>query len=292
MNTFTAQVLVRTNPRSAELVACGLLAVTPKEVYFQWAEKKVSMAEGLATELGKGYITQRFKMLDQGIRSAHQQRLEAGPLFDSKSVLSPDYFDYLKTYNDGPVRFGDVKPYAGELDQETFERLFHEVIFDEPVAENGAVVSVYKQLLTRLKRPALQERADVNYSLPKQFIPQHLAPANVMLTSLNGHLFTAQPFEQSNRVDTLRKTIYEYRSLQNALETLAHRLGKSAEPLMLVTEEHVPDGDRAELMNEIRLYMAHLFHIVTVPTFMEQLDRIERDANHHKVSTALEAVEP
>lgn len=287
MNTFTAQVLVRTNPRSAELVACGLLAVTPREVFFQWAEKKVSMAEGLATELGKGYITQRFKMLDQGIRSAHQQRLAEGPLFDSKSVLSPDYFDYLKTYNDGPVRFGEVKPYAGELDQETFERLFHEVIFDEPVTENTAVVSVYKQLLTRLKRPALQERADVNYALPKQHIPQHLTNAHVMLTSLNGHLLTAQPFEQSNRVDTLRKTLYEYGSLQRALELLAHRLGKSALPLLLVTEDHVPDGDLAELIKEIRLYMPQLFSIVTVPSFMEQLDRIEKDPSYHKVSSAL-----
>lgn len=287
MNTFTAQVLVRTNPRSAELVACGLLAVTPREVFFQWAERKVSMAEGLATELGKGYITQRFKMLDQGIRSAHQQRLAAGPLFDSKSVLSPDYFDYLKTYNDGPVRFGEVKPYAGELDQETFERLFHEVIFDEPVAETTAVVSVYKQLSVRLKRPALQERADVHYALPKQHIPQHLTNANVMLTSLNGHLLTAQPFEQSNRVDTLRKTVYEYGSLQRALELLAHRLGTSALPLQLVTEDHVPEGDLAELIKEIRLYMPQLFSVVTVPQFMEQLDRIEKDASYRKVSSAL-----
>lgn len=286
MNTFIAPLYIETNPLSKEKLACGLLAVMPDKYIFQWADQKLEMAEKLAGPDYKGYFKDLFKMLDEGISAEHEKRLATGGLFDASSALSPSYFAYLKQYDAGPVQFGEVKAYAGPLDQTAFEQLFDELVFDAP-AKKEARPTLVKRLSARLKRPALTAHADVNYTLPETAIPRYLEKASVMVSSVNGTVFVAQPFDLANKVETLARRARELDTLQHALQDVATKLRRPLEPMQLVIGEQEPTGEHAELVRKIRQYMPEVFSVVAVPQFEERLDKVEADPQAQKLSALL-----
>jgi len=289
MKNFIAPLYIETNPLSKEKLACGLLAVMPDRYIFQWADRKLEMAEALAGAEYKGYFKDLFKMLDEGINSEHGKRLAAGGLFKEGSALSPDHFAYLKQYDAGPVQFGDVKAYAGPLDDAAFEQLFDELVFDEP-ARKEARPTLVKQLSARLKRPALRARADVDYTVPETAIPRYLDRASVMVTSVNGSVYVAQPFDLANKVDYLARRARELDTLQQALHPVAEKLQRPLEPMQLVIGEEAPTGEHAALVAKIRAHMKDVFSVVAKPEFEERLDKVEADPKAQKLSTLLQGL--
>ncbi len=286
MKNFIAPLYIETNPLSKEKLACGLLAVMPDKYIFQWADKKLVMAEELAGPEYKGYFKDLFKMLDEGISAEHEKRLAAGGLFSADSALSPSYFAYLKQYDAGPIQFGEVKAYAGPLDNVAFEKLFDELVFDAP-AKKEARPTLVKRLSVRLKRPELKAHADVNYTVPETAIPRYLEKASVMVSSVNGTVFVAQSFDLANQVDYLARRAREFDTLQHALRPLAEKLKRPLEPMQLVIGEQQPVGEHAELINKIRLHMPDVFTVVAVPQFEERLDKVEADPKAQKLSSLL-----
>lgn len=287
MKHFIAPLYIETNPLSKEKLACGLLAVMPDQYIFQWADQKLELAEKLAGPDYKGYFKDLFKMLDEGISAEHEKRLATGGLFEDSSALSPSYFAYLKQYDAGPVQFGEVKPYAGPLDEAAFEQLFNELVFDAP-AKKEARTTLVKRLSVRLKRPALTAHADVNYTLPETAIPRYLEKASVMVSSVNGTVFVAQPFDLANKVDYLARRARELDTLQHAMQHVADKLKRPLEPMQLVIGEQQPEGEHAELIRKIHQHMHDVFSVVTVPQFEERLDKVEADPKAQKLSVLLQ----
>lgn len=287
MKNFIAPLFIETNPLSKEKLACGLLAVMPDKYIFQWADHKLEMAEELSGPEYKGYFKDLFKMLDEGISAEHEKRLAAGGLFSADSALSPSYFAYLKQYDAGPVQFGEVKAYAGPLDDAAFERLFDELVFDEP-AKKEARPTLVKRLSARLRRPELSAHADVNYTLPETSIPRYLEKASVMVSSVNGTVFVAQPFDLANKVDYLARRARELDTLQMAMRSVAEKLKRPLEPMQLVIGEQQPTGEHADLIKKIGAHMQDVFSVVAVPQFEERLDKVEADPKAQKLSVLLQ----
>lgn len=287
MKNFIAPVYIETNPMSKETLACGLLAIMPDGYLFHWAKKKVDMAEKLAGPDYANYFGDVFQALQTGIQEEHDKKLAKGALFDEKGPLSPEHFAYLKQYDAGPVQFGEIKPFAGPMDKEVFRKLFHEIVFEEP-ERKASPPTLRSQLKKRLDSKRLQARADVNYTLPENKIPNYLGDASIMVTSVNGSLYTAQPLDLANRVNYLADRVRIWHTLQHALHTVAARIKKPLEPMQLVIGASEPEGEHADLVNKVKQYMSNTFQVVNTAHFEERLDKVEADPKAQKLSSLLE----
>lgn len=290
MNTFTTPIFIETNPLSKEKVACGLVAVTPEKVFFKSADKKVSIAETLAGDKYAGYFVDQLKTLKNGLKQEEQKRLKSGTMFGKDSLLNPEYFTYLSKYNAGPVQFGDVKPYAGVIDEAVFEQLFDELVFDEPERKVNGTPTLTKRLNTRIKSAKLAAKADVNANLPEQVVPLHLTSARVLVASMNGTGRVSQAFDMDNQVDYLRKRVYELQNLQWALKQAMDEKKLGLDPMALIVSNKEVTGDHADLVKKLEVYMKDQFQLLTVDDFMAYADKVEEEATYRKLSTVLESV--
>lgn len=292
MSTFTTPIFIETNPLSKEKVACGLVAVSPEQVFFKVAPHKVAIAEKLAGEVYSGYFSEHLKTLKVGLQKAEDSRKEAGTIFKDESLLDPSHFAHLKNYNAGPVQFGDIKSYAGVMDELAFEELFDELIFDEPEREQPTTPSLTKRLNARVRTPGFTAKADVNSRLPERLVPQCLTSPMVLAASVNGAARVTQGFDLDNHVDYLRKRIYENQSLQWALTGVLDNAGVQLEPMALVVSSLELSGDHADLVEKIKYYLADQFQVLTFEEFLTYADRVENDPKQRKLSMVMENLMP
>ena len=148
MSTFTATLFIETNPLSREKLACGLMAVTKDRVFFQWAQSKVKLAEAQLSEEHKGYLGQRLRMIERSLKEEDKQH-GPHPRGQFNDLLSQSHFERLQQYNAGPVQFGDIKPYAGELKETDFAKLFQDFIHPTTGKRNGAGSGLYRTVYNK-----------------------------------------------------------------------------------------------------------------------------------------------
>jgi len=272
MSSFTVTLYIETNPLSMERVACGLLAVTPGKVFFNWSKPKVALAAKLAGRDYKGYFPEQFRMLKQGIELAHAERMAAGALFGEKSVLSAEYFSYIKSYNAGPTRFGEPLPHAGVIDQAQFDALFLRTIGDDPERHKASGSRIHRRFIKRLSAPELLQRADVNYLLPHERIHGLVISPKVDLITVNGSILMAQALDMTKSLGTIADHLYENEVIVRAMQAYGKQRKKGVEPMRIVLEPPVKGSEQEALLKRTRKEKSDLFAMVT-------LDEIEQEMN-------------
>jgi len=154
MSTFTATLFIETNPLSREKFACGLLAITPERVFFNWAPAKVKSAEAQSSDEYKGYYQQRLRMIAKSLKE-EDQKYGPQPRGQFNDLLSQSHFERLQQYNAGPIQFGDIKPYSGPIDQEAFDKLFKDFIHPTSSKHRGSGSGLYRTVFNKLDRSAI-----------------------------------------------------------------------------------------------------------------------------------------
>jgi hypothetical protein len=284
MNTFTATLFIETNPLSREKMACALLAVTPERVFFDWAPAKVKLAESQSSEEYKGYYQQRLKMI---ARSLKEEDEKYGPRSEGQfnDLLSQSHFERLQQYNAGPVKFGDIKPYSGRIDEEVFEKLFKDFIHPVPSRNRGSGSGLYLTVHNKLDRPGLKAKADVNYELPEKKIHGLIYNARVAMVTVNGTIQALQTVDMSKSLETVARHLNENEMIYNQLLKVGKKIGKEVARLKVI---YGNSAEENELVQKVREEKSDIFELMSVSELDEKILKIEEDPMHKPLSAFIE----
>lgn len=287
MSTFTATLFIEPNPFSPrEKVACGLLAVTPQRVFFKWADAKVKIAEGMADDTYRGYFQQRLRMLSKSLNEEDKNRdPRSAGLFHG--LLSSAHFERLEQYNAGPVQFGDVKPYANDLDEAVYAKLFKEIVHASAAKAKRSGSGLYWAVHNKLDRDVIHARADVDYHLPNDRIPGLVYDAKLSMITVNGSIQAMQAVDMSKSLQTVTKHLNESEMIFHQLVKLGVEKQKPVDRLKLI---YTTDGDSAEtdLVAKVRNEKSDVFELVPLSGLGPKLEQIEKDPKYQRFSEFLE----
>ncbi|MBP7449995.1 MAG: hypothetical protein KA817_08155 [Flavobacteriales bacterium] len=285
MSTFTATLFIETNPLSREKLACGLLAVTPERVFFDWAAPKVKLAEAQASEEYKGYFQQRLRMIAKSLRE-EDQKYGPQPRGQFNDLLSQSHFERLQQYNAGPIQFGDIKPHSGSIDKEAFEKLFKDFIHPSVSKHRGSGSGLYRAVYNKLDRPAIQAKADVNYELPEDRIDGLIYDAHVTMITVNGSIQPLQTVDMSKGQETVVRHLNESEMIYNQLCKLGKKMGKDVAKLKVVYG-NAPGIENSELVRKVREEKSDVFDLMSMPELDAKILKMEVDPAYQRFSEFL-----
>lgn len=285
MNTFTATLFIETNPLSREKLACGLLAVTPRKLFFEWAEPKVKMAEGLADAAYKGYFQQRLRTLERALKDQDRDRQKTtNGLF--QGLLSQGHFERLEQYNAGPVQFGDIKPYAEDIDARLFATLFRETVHHPVARRKRSGSGLYWAVLNKLERPAIEAKADVLYDLPEERIDGLIYNARLSMITVNGSIQAMQAVDMNKSLETVVRHLNETEMIYHQLVKLGKAKSTAVDRVKVV---YAPVGEESELVRKVRKEKSDVFELTPFAELDRKLETIEKDPSYRRFSEFLEA---
>jgi hypothetical protein len=285
MNTFTATLFIETNPLSREKLACGLLAITPQKLFFEWAEAKVKMAEGLAEKEYKGYFQQRLRTIERALKDEDRERQQTtNGLF--QGLLSQSHFERLEQYNAGPVQFGDIKPYGENIDARLFAKLFKETVHHPVVRRKRSGSGLYWAVLNKLDRPAIVSKADVQYELPEESIDGLIYNAKLSMITVNGSIQAMQAVDMNKSLTTVVQHLNETEMIYHQLVKLGKQKSTPVERVKLVYQ---PEGEESDLVKKVRSEKSDVFELMPLGELDQKLERMENDPSYRRFSEFIEA---
>lgn len=286
MNTFTATVFIETNPLSQEKLACGLLAVTPNKLFFDWAMSKVKLAESLADKEYKGYFVDRLRTIERSLKQEDNARNRTtNGLFDG--MLSRSHFERLEQYNAGPVQFGDIKPYGDTLDAKVFAKLYKETVQQRTGMHKRSSSGVYRAVNIKLERPTIQAKADVQYELPQQHIQGLIYDARISMITVNGSIQALQAVNMNSSLGTVTKNLNEMEMIYHQLVKFGKTRNTPVDKVQLVYEP-AANGQESELVDKVRTEKQDVFDLLTLSDLDAQLDQIEKNPAYRRFSEFIE----
>lgn len=285
MNQFTVPIFIETNAISQEKLACGLLAVTAKQVFFSWSKSKITLAEKLAGPEYKGYFNQQFQLFKQGLQLENKARLKEGKLFGSKSFLSTNYFAYLKQYNAGPVQFGDAKPFAGNMNEKLFLEFYWNAVGADPSRPKASGSKIHRRFLNTVSTAAIKEKADLEYHIPHEKVHGLVLSPKVDLISVNGSILMVQALDMTRSLQTIADHLYENEVVMRAIQAFGQKRKKDVEPMRLVVEPPVKGSEQEALMKRTKSEKSDLFSIVTLEGIEKEMNAVAAaDSKYQKFS--------
>jgi hypothetical protein len=285
MNTFTATLFIETNPLSREKLACGLLAITPQKLFFEWAEAKVKMAEGLADKEYKGYFQQRLRTIEKALKEEDRERQQTtNGLF--QSLLSQSHFERLEQYNAGPVQFGDIKPYGENIDARLFAKLFKDTVHQPVVKRKRSGSGLYWAVLNKLDRPAIVSKADVQYELPEESIDGLIYNAKLSMITVNGSIQAMQAVDMNKSLTTVVQHLNETEMIYHQLVKLGKQKSTPVDRVKLVYQ---PEEQESDLVKKVRTEKSDVFELMPLGELDQKLERMENDPSYRRFSEFIEA---
>lgn len=272
MNAFSTELLAVPNPQANEQIVCGLLAVTPNRVFFDYSNGKLRKAEEDMPGEGRGVLHGLLRVM----ASRWKQLAENSEPTRIKSML-----DYLDRYDDGLLRFSTPTALSAELDEDGFSDLFNRVVAPGAKHPRRDPQRRFEQLMR--KNAAVNDRADIGYELPYEKLPGLVLPARVGMITANGRIMVAQAVDLEQDADTLLSTLGTNAMIHEALVSFGRSAGLEVEPMKLVVHHHA-NPRHAAFAERLRKEKGDVFEVQDSSEFQTLLNKVERDGKFRKFS--------
>lgn len=289
MQAFISILYVQTNSISTEKIAVGLIAFANNEVVFDVSNNKLKLIQGLSSK----------DVYEQAIFGINLIKNEVD--FNSKnqftnklklklSAFSKDYFIYLNKYSKGVLQFSDPKPYSGEVNQYSFKKIFEKFIaeWDTHKFDNTKIkhnIQFQTSIKKKLKNPAFQEKADVDYKLDPKNINGLLAPQDIALITVNGSILGAQAIDFTTNVETIVKNVYEYEIMIYCLNKIKLKNKKSTgNSFILLFNKPASKSNQEKVLNDIVKTKNNIFTLQD-ENYIETLEGKLENGDYKKFSS-------
>ena len=276
MRSFVAELVAVPNPLAEERLVCGLLAVTPDRLYFDYSRSKLRDAEARMPAESEQYLHSLLKVVHHRLRDLSR----SGPAHG----ITKNLLDSLAVYDDGALRFTEPRPVAQDMNEEMFNHLFNSIV--QPTASHPRRSMRGRMEQAVLERPHVRSRVDMGYVLPHEQLPGLILPAEVDMITVNGALTCAQGCDLGLPSGSLFDLIGRNETISRSLQAYGRSLDEELEvnPMMLVVQYSEGTAEEA-IATRLREEKSDVFRIVRFDQFEDQLNVVEQDPNYQKFSS-------
>jgi hypothetical protein len=218
MKTFVSPLYIQTNHYTNEKIACALLAANEKGVYFKINNDKIDFASKLSPDNIKLLVKNTFELIENKINFTNQKLSEKQTsLFEIENNFKKEYIEYLSKYASGTIQFNSPKPIDIELNEKSFNSLFDKFVGKE-VEHLVHDKSFSNTIKKTLNKPALKQKADINYSLNPLTFDGLLKKALISMVTTNGVVDLYQAVDFNNSEVSIAHKLYEFVAIKHSIE--------------------------------------------------------------------------
>ncbi len=288
MSTFISAIYINTNNTSSEKLCIGLIAVSESKVYFEKSNNKISTAISLLKENIAAPIKNSLKLIEKHINE-YNIELSGNKLFKN-NFLSKEHFGYLANYSQGLIQFMEPKPFAGNLNEKEFEKLFTIFVGDTiKVKEDKAKVTSLKHTVNEILKKETFKTVDVNYEVPANKIPFVKAPITIDMIYKNGAIISANVIDFNASPGTILNHYNEYLVFSIGLDSLGSLLNLSKSQNKIIAEPPQKGTEQEDIYYSIKEEKNSPLEIAT-PDFFNEIEKKLADNQHQKFSEFLEKI--
>lgn len=242
---------------SGDSLTIGLILSSPNGIYFRISKNKKKLAKSITKIEGslidfieneiEAKIIDQNKILGLDKKDAH---------FESKSVFSPEYLQYLANYSNGLLQFTQPKAIADSIDESKFLKLFSLFVDNsvEPLIKKDDSIKKYEKEFYRAVNENLiekvKDRVHIKESIGSKVVPTLINPFEIDCIGQNGVLIGAKslPFTQSK--ETLHKNLNIYISVIAHLSA-TYKHGLEQNKFFLIADQPEKNSPTYNLWNEL-----------------------------------------
>lgn len=218
MKTFVSPLYIQTNHYTNEKITCALLAANEKGVYFKINNDKIDFASKLSPENIKLLVKNTFELIENKIDFTNQKLSEKQTsLFEIENNFKKEYIEYLSKYASGTIQFNSPKPIDIELNEKSFNSLFDKFVGKE-VEHLVHDKSFSNTIKKTLNKPALKQKADINYFLNPSTFDGLLKKALISMVTTNGVVDLYQAVDFNNSEVSIAHKLYEFVAIKHSIE--------------------------------------------------------------------------
>ena len=224
MNSFLSVIYFQTNSFSSEKLAGGLLLITPQKIWFEFSESKLKLVSTLSSSNHNKLLVHVLKAIDQKVNMVNQDlKISTTSLVKKDHIFTKDYLQYLITYSQGLLQFGDILPVAGMMNKAEFKLLFNQFVEPEkPIVEAPDKIKPFANWQIKLQNPLLIQRADIDYVLkPSEKLKGFYLDTTISIITKNGALYAGQMIDFNEDKKAVVNRIEEFTLAAYSLSNLA-----------------------------------------------------------------------
>lgn len=240
MKTFYSIINISPNPTAKESISVGLLLVSPKKIWVQFANKKMKIAGSLldeeesALDYFKKQITAKVK--EQNLLL--QKNASDNELFKYEQILSFEYFEYLNVYNNNLLQFSKPVFVVDNVSEDIFNKLFSVLVTKEiPVQDSNQTneVEFYNRIETKLIKK-VESKVHTRQSFNSKMLPALYFTFEMDCIGLNGVFTGARSISFEKSTQTIDMQLSHYFALTDLLER-KHQKHKEENNFYLIADE-------------------------------------------------------
>ncbi|MDD5570974.1 MAG: hypothetical protein PHD97_07430 [Bacteroidales bacterium] len=218
MKNFISVVYIKTNSLSDEKVSVGLFAISESHVSFNYSKDKLKHADSI---LQNNLYNPLLKTLDSIVEKAHEFNNNKEHELISENIFSLEYFEYLNKSVNGIIEFMPPQPFAKNIDNKEFQKLFKLFIGIDLMKQESKQVNDFKVKVKNYLSLSAFDKTDKNYKIEPEKISGVYSPTIVDFICKNGGILLGQTIDFNATVNSIDKNIYEYKNLISSLEVFA-----------------------------------------------------------------------
>lgn len=223
MNAFSALIYIKPNTATDEKIAVGLLASGINKVHFAFSKTKLHRAFALANMSSVNNPIERYlKNIAKSIAEDNTKEIH----FSDTYILNKEYINYLNRYDNGIVYFEKPTSMAFHINDNQFAEIFKLMLGDSlPLLKPKiSEISFSKSIHSKIeKRPLLNQKADVIYSVEPVNIKGIGFPIDVDYISVNGSIYAGMHIDFNAEPSTIIKHYYEFKNLAVGLDNFSEK---------------------------------------------------------------------
>lgn len=285
MKSFLSILSVETNQFSKENIVVGLFVVTSNATFFAYSEKKVAMldkAAGLKNNYSK-FVSTILKQTSTNVE-IQNTKTQISILNDTFSWA---YFDYLKDYSGGALKFSEPVLINKTFDQNSFDVYFEKFVGDK-ISPKQKTEKKFKSKVTQyFKKAGLSEKVDIEFKFNPIKFNGILMETKIPLITKNGQISAIQVVDFKSSTQVIANHLYETQMIYEGLSNFSKAKDIAFKKVNIAFEEPALNTPQHNLFDMAYAEKSEFFNFIDATEVDNLTDEI-LNSNYSKFSNFID----
>lgn len=286
MKSFISIISVETNSFTHENVVVGLIAVSGNQVYFDFSPNKLNLVSKFNEQKELSVLSSNsLKKIQEYVKKENSKLVQYK--LPVSSLFSAEYFNYLKSYSAGALKFSEPVVIPKTFTNEIFEDYYFKFIGEKPTKKGQHKTTFKSSIKKFITKEGLDKKADIGFKFNPLSFKGILKETSIPLISGNGTIASVQVIDFTSQQGIIVNHVYETQMIHEGLSNFCQGIKKKMDKIKIVCEEPDLNTPQHAIFDMIHKEKSLFFDLINPSELDAYTDMILNSKSHHKFSELL-----